>query len=417
MKTTKTIPIKKYTVVSAVYGVEKYLDDYFRSLVNQTLDFKKYISLVLVDDGSLDNSANIIKKWQKIYPHNITYIKKKNGGQGSARNLGIDYVETKWVTFIDPDDFVNNIYFENIDNILSYDNNNDIGLIQCRWKIYQEKEKKYHFNHPLDFRFKDGNKVIDYSKDKKFLPSSMPTEFYRYSIIKRFNIKCNVDIQPHFEDGYFSAKYFLYMPQKQIAYASDSHYIYRKRAEGNSTLDGSWENVNRFTLVPKIGYLALLEESIDKNKKIPYAVQRLIMYDLVWYFKKIINIPHSLSFLTLSEKEEFKRLIYQIFKYIDKEIIMSFELSGFWFYHKVGFLGMLKGDKPSYNMVFIDDCVKDKNILKLRYFYHENASLEKFSIDNKYLCPVYSDIKTHYFLDEVFVQEKIVWLDISNPTS
>jgi glycosyltransferase involved in cell wall biosynthesis len=58
-------------------------------LVNQTLDFKKHIFLVLVDDGSPDNSAEIIKKWQKQYPDNITYVKKENGGQASARNFGV----------------------------------------------------------------------------------------------------------------------------------------------------------------------------------------------------------------------------------------------------------------------------------------------------------------------------------------
>lgn len=58
----------QYTVVSAVYNVGRYLDDYFKSLVNQRLDFKKHIQLVLVDDGSTDNSVDIIKNWQKKIP-------------------------------------------------------------------------------------------------------------------------------------------------------------------------------------------------------------------------------------------------------------------------------------------------------------------------------------------------------------
>ncbi|ENZ5882084.1 glycosyltransferase, partial [Campylobacter coli] len=70
----------QYTIISAVYNVEKYLDDYFNSIINQRLDFKKNIFMVLVDDGSTDNSANIIKKYQKKYPKNIVYIYKENGG-------------------------------------------------------------------------------------------------------------------------------------------------------------------------------------------------------------------------------------------------------------------------------------------------------------------------------------------------
>ena len=65
---------RTYAVVTAVYNVEKYLDYYFRSLTKQSLSFQKYIKLILVDDGSVDSSAAIIKKWQKKFPNNIFYI-------------------------------------------------------------------------------------------------------------------------------------------------------------------------------------------------------------------------------------------------------------------------------------------------------------------------------------------------------
>ncbi|EOK1059916.1 glycosyltransferase family A protein, partial [Campylobacter jejuni] len=101
----------KYVIVSAVYNVEKYLDDFFKSIINQRLDFKNNIHLICVDDGSTDNSANIIKKYQKKYPKNIIYLYKENGGQASARNLGLKYLKENdlnipWVTFTDPDDFL-----------------------------------------------------------------------------------------------------------------------------------------------------------------------------------------------------------------------------------------------------------------------------------------------------------------------
>ncbi|EPS9548405.1 glycosyltransferase, partial [Campylobacter coli] len=53
----------KYTIISAVYNVEKYLEDYFKSIINQRLDFQNNIFLILVDDGSKDASAQIIKEY------------------------------------------------------------------------------------------------------------------------------------------------------------------------------------------------------------------------------------------------------------------------------------------------------------------------------------------------------------------
>jgi len=401
----------KYSVVSAVYNVENYLDDYFRSLVNQTLDFKEHIFLILVDDGSFDSSAKIIKKWQKKYPNNILYLKKENGGQASARNFGLKYVDTEWVTFIDPDDFVNERYFEEVDRLVSKDN--EIGFVQCRWRIYQESSGKFSFKHPLDFRFKNGTKIINYKKNKKFLPSSVATTFYRNHIIKRYNLFFNEDIKPNFEDGHFSARYFLYMPYSKVAYSANSCYNYRKRADGSSTLDKGWENLDRFVTVPKLGYLSLLKEA-DSRGDVPYALQRLIMYDLVWYFKKIINHPQSVVFLTDNDKQRFKSLIFEIFKYIDIDVILDFELAGFWFFHKVGFLGMLKGEKPPFYMVYIDKYDKYKSLCRVRYFYYGKEPLSVYKIDNReYIIPTYSKIRKHYFLDEIFCYEKIEWIDIS----
>ncbi|EAL7190894.1 glycosyltransferase family 2 protein, partial [Campylobacter coli] len=113
----------KYTIISAVYNVEKYLEDYFKSIINQRLDFQNNIFLILVDDGSKDASAQIIKEYQKKYPKNIAYLYKENGGQASARNLGLKYMrennyQSRWVTFVDPDDFLDRNYFYEVDKFL-----------------------------------------------------------------------------------------------------------------------------------------------------------------------------------------------------------------------------------------------------------------------------------------------------------
>ena len=75
----------KVSVIVPVYNVEAYLSKCIDSLVNQTL---KDIEIILVNDASEDNSKEIIEKYMKKYK-NIKYFEKENGGQGSARNLGL----------------------------------------------------------------------------------------------------------------------------------------------------------------------------------------------------------------------------------------------------------------------------------------------------------------------------------------
>ena len=96
------------SVVVPVYNVEKYLNRCVESIVNQTY---KNLEIILVDDGSLDNCPVMCDEWAKK-DNRIKVIHKKNGGVSSARNAGIDKSNGKYISFIDPDDYIEeNMYF------------------------------------------------------------------------------------------------------------------------------------------------------------------------------------------------------------------------------------------------------------------------------------------------------------------
>ena len=83
-------PIKcfDFSVIMAIYNTGKYLDDSIGSLINQTIGYEK-IQIILVNDGSTDNSEEICLKLQKEYKENIIYIKIEHGGVSRARNEGL----------------------------------------------------------------------------------------------------------------------------------------------------------------------------------------------------------------------------------------------------------------------------------------------------------------------------------------
>ena len=99
----------EFSIVSAVYNVGRYLDLYFQSIVIQE-QFCTSIQIIVVDDGSTDNSAAILEKWRRRYPRNITVLRQDNARQAAARNTGLGHATGKWVTFIDPDDFIERDY-------------------------------------------------------------------------------------------------------------------------------------------------------------------------------------------------------------------------------------------------------------------------------------------------------------------
>lgn len=95
------------SIVIPIYNVEKYLRNCIDSIMNQQFqDFE----LILVNDGSIDSSLEICREYEEK-DKRIKLINKKNGGLSSARNAGLGIAKGKYISFIDPDDSINEEYF------------------------------------------------------------------------------------------------------------------------------------------------------------------------------------------------------------------------------------------------------------------------------------------------------------------
>ena len=93
----------KLSIIVPVWNVEDYLEKCLDSLVNQTL---KDIEVIVVNDESPDDSQTIIDRYVETYPEKVKAFWKKNGGQGSARNLGLDHAQGEYISFVDSDDWI-----------------------------------------------------------------------------------------------------------------------------------------------------------------------------------------------------------------------------------------------------------------------------------------------------------------------
>lgn len=95
----------KISVIVPIYNVGKYLEETIKSVVNQSIGFYN-IQLILVNDGSTDNSEEICLKYKEKYPNSILYIKKENGGVSVARNTALKAATGKYILFLDGDDII-----------------------------------------------------------------------------------------------------------------------------------------------------------------------------------------------------------------------------------------------------------------------------------------------------------------------
>ena len=95
--------MKKVSVIVPVYNAQNFLEKCIESLTQQTLE---EIELIFVNDGSTDQSLHILETYRKRFPDKMMVYSKENGGQASARNLGIAKSHGEYIGFVDADDHV-----------------------------------------------------------------------------------------------------------------------------------------------------------------------------------------------------------------------------------------------------------------------------------------------------------------------
>lgn len=105
----------KLSIIVTIYNIENYIEKCLESLIKNNIET---IEIICVDDGSTDGSKDILKKY-KARDKRIKVLEKQNGGISSARNKGIDCAKGEYICFIDGDDYINELMFENIISILN----------------------------------------------------------------------------------------------------------------------------------------------------------------------------------------------------------------------------------------------------------------------------------------------------------
>ena len=125
------------SVIVPVYNTEKYLDRCIRSIIDQTFsDFE----LILVDDGSKDNSGFICDEWEKK-DSRIKVIHQKNAGAGAARNAGLAIAKGNYINFVDSDDWITPEMYEILYKLLR-ETSATIAMTSMISKSHYEKSEK-----------------------------------------------------------------------------------------------------------------------------------------------------------------------------------------------------------------------------------------------------------------------------------
>lgn len=248
----------KVSIIVPVYNVEKYLKRCLNSLIKQTL---QEIEIIIVNDGSTDNSLAICKEFENI-DKRIKVYSKNNEGLGLTRNYGISKCNGKYIAFVDSDDFVSLDFYEKMYTNIE-ENNTDAVFAEFRnhrndgtdsvgeknsfkEDIVSTKEYLYNILHVK-------NESL-YGKD--YLNMSVWRSLYKREIIEKYNIKFESERKFISEDILFNID-FCEVSNK-ISFQKDTYYYY---CYNSDSLTKKYKK-NRFEMD-----LILYEEIIRRMKK------------------------------------------------------------------------------------------------------------------------------------------------------
>ncbi|WP_405269126.1 CDP-glycerol glycerophosphotransferase family protein [Methanobrevibacter sp.] len=297
-----------FSVVMACFNCEDYLDETINSLINQTLSFEENIQLILVDDGSTDDTAKICRKYIESYPNNITYIYQENQGQGAARNLGLKYVAGKYVNFLDSDDKFSADSFQLVYEFFK-NNEADIDFVTVPIFFFDNEEG----HHPLNYKFTD-DRIVNLFEDWDYPQLHANASFFKSNLFDKYQFATNLVSS---EDALMINKILIDNPVYGLV--SNAKYFYRKRDNNSSTLDSALYK-KEFYLNRLNGYFKeLINYSLEKYGEVKKFIQYLTVYDIQWMFR-IQNIGEILS---NDEITEAYAVIKDILSYLDDEVILS----------------------------------------------------------------------------------------------
>ena len=298
---------KKYlfSVIISIYNTGRYLNESIGSILNQTIPFCK-IQIILVNDGSTDETEEICLKYKKKFPNNIKYIKIKHSGVSIGRNIGMKYAEGEFINFLDADDKWDSLAFKLV--FLFFRFYKSINIIGCRI-IFFELLQSFH---PLDYKF-NNTRIVNLTKEYNCIHLSSSSSFFRYSLIKNKKFKKGIF---NGEDTRFINNFLLKNPKMGLI--REAIYYYRKRRDSTSAIQNKEKNEGFYFSIIKLVDQYLL----NKSKKLYNIILPFIQFYISYNTLYRIILPSSI-YLGSSKFISYCKLIDNLIKQVEDKYILE----------------------------------------------------------------------------------------------
>jgi len=301
-----------FSIVLPVYNAEKHVADAINSVINQ--DYKNW-ELIIVDDGSNDNSYKVIKKF--LNDNRINYIYEKNSGVSAARNNALKHANGDYVLFIDSDDYFSMNILDDMSKLLSKKNVDVVkfGYFTERGVI----RKKYKFSSTI-------NQILEDEILKQEVKNNIFSS-YDFNCVWNSVIKSNIAKSIQFDKKIINAEDLLYFYKvlkisKSIFITNEPYYHYIYNFDSVSHTKDIRKNIKKFNDL--IYVYSIIEDDIGNLDECKSRIRKNLeelMLSIIDYSKgyneliEILNANGFFDILQNNSKYFLNINLHDIYKY------------------------------------------------------------------------------------------------------
>lgn len=303
----------KISVIVPIYNTEKFLRKCIESILNQTL---QEIEIILINDGSTDNSHNICLEYAEKYPEKIRYINNKNIGCSATRNLGIELAKGEYIAFVDSDDYIEKTMYEELWNEKE---KNESDIVVCGMTYINIVEKTEKISVPKSIKsyndyFNVNNRIANpYNKifRKKLILDNkitFPSNTHNgEDLVFCFKAYLSTNKISHISKSFYNYILFggnsIYNFEKRlgifISFKEMYKYLEIKNLKSNSFIKYNFYDLFNFYAIRGVFFMLLnsnqvSEEEYKKYNKIFYEKLKKIEFltlkskFLIFYYKNLV---------------------------------------------------------------------------------------------------------------------------------
>lgn len=400
-------PAHDLCVVTSVHDVSRHLPAFLASIDAQRGVDPARIEVVAVDDGSTDDSLDVLRAWQARSPVAVTVLTTPHGGRAAARSYGLEYATATWVTFPEPCDVLAPDAFARVLDLIA--EHPEAELVATGCTVLDDATDAVGPASPLPARTAAGDRVVDLRRIPWDVPAAAETAFLRRDRLEQLGLRFDATLRPGSDDADLCARYLLGVPAPVVGLLGTVRYRCRTR-DGRRVAADALDAAPVRPGVRGPGLVDLLERGAARTGGVPEWVQTLVVGELT----RIVGADGWPASPTAGD-EDLVDLLREVRRHLDRHVIASFRgrpTDDAW--RQVLLDGL--GDRPWRDDRAVvtgrDDAA---GLLRVAHRFTGGEPAVEYLVGGVTVAPLHTKVRTHGWLGRPLLAERVAWLPADGP--